>query len=117
AIVRDPALLVLDEATSALDSEAEAEILTALESWFAQRTVIVMAHRLSTIRRVPRIAVLYEGRIVADGSFETLAKGNAVFRALFAEQLEAAGLLGQTPTFMRALGAAASPAGDGLTNP
>ena len=115
AIVRNPALLVMDEATSALDSEAEAEILGALEGWFAERTVIIMAHRLATIRRVPRIAVLHEGRIVADGALDALVSGSAVFRTLFGDQLEAAGLLDQPPSCTRALGAGPAPHEGGLT--
>ncbi len=94
AVLRNPGLLVLDEATSALDSEAEAEILAALERWLAERTVILMAHRLATVRHVSRVGVLHQGRIVADGSVEALITGSVVFRALFAEQLAAAGLTG-----------------------
>jgi ATP-binding cassette subfamily B protein len=87
AIIRDPAVLVLDEATSALDSEAEEQILLELAPWLARRTVIVMAHRLSTIRRVPSIAVLHEGRIASEGSFGELLLTSAPFRSLFAAQL------------------------------
>ncbi len=88
AIVSDPAVLVLDEATSALDSESEAHILRDLEPWLARRTVIVMAHRLSTIRRVPRIIVLQAGRIAADGSLEELMRTSPDFRTLFAAQFD-----------------------------
>jgi len=90
AILSDPEVLVLDEATSALDSEAEAQILDDMEAWLAQRTVIVMAHRLSTIRRIPRIVVLVDGRVIDEGSFEELLSRSEVFRTLFAEQLEGA---------------------------
>ena len=89
AVVRDPDLLILDEATSALDGESEAGILANLESWFSSRTVIIMAHRLSSIRRAPRIVVLQEGRVAGDGGFQELARSCAAFQALFAEQLAA----------------------------
>ncbi len=88
AILSDPEILILDEATSALDSEAEAQILDNMEAWLAQRTVIVMAHRLSTIRRIPRIVVLMDGRVVDEGSLEELLGRSEVFRTLFAEQLD-----------------------------
>ena len=91
AILRDPAILVLDEATSALDSEAEAEIFSALDSWLAQRTVIVMAHRLSTIRRVSRIVVIAGGVVADDGPLDHLLRPGSVFNRLFGEQLEVVG--------------------------
>lgn len=87
AIVRDPAILVLDEATSALDSEIEAQIFDALEPWLAERTVIAMAHRLSTLARFPRVAVLDAGRITASGNIEDLAATSSVFAAMFHDQL------------------------------
>jgi ABC-type multidrug transport system fused ATPase/permease subunit len=90
AILSDPEVLVLDEATSALDSEAETQILEDMEAWMAQRTVIVMAHRLSTIRRIPRIVVLEDGRVIDEGSLDELLGRSEVFRTLFAEQLEGA---------------------------
>jgi subfamily B ATP-binding cassette protein MsbA len=91
AIVRAPDLLVLDEATSALDGESEADILANLESWFASRTVIIMAHRLSSVRWVRRIIVFQDGRVAGDASFEELARNCTAFRTLFSEQLEAGG--------------------------
>jgi len=91
AILRDPTILVLDEATSALDSEAEAEIFSALDSWLAERTVIVMAHRLSTIRRVSRIVVIAGGVVTDEGPLDHLLRPGSVFGSLFAEQLKVAG--------------------------
>jgi subfamily B ATP-binding cassette protein MsbA len=88
AIVRDPAVLVLDEATSALDGDTEAEIFTRLAGWLALRTVIVISHRLSTIRRFDRILVLEGGRVVGDGTLQELVRGCPAFRRLFADQLE-----------------------------
>lgn len=91
AFLRDPAVLVLDEATSALDSEAEAEIFSALDSWLAERTVIVMAHRFSTIRQVSRIVVIAEGVVADDGPLDHLLRPGSVFNSLFGEQLKVVG--------------------------
>ncbi len=88
AVLADPRVLILDEATSALDSEAEAQILDDMDGWLAKRTVIVMAHRLSTIRRIPRIVVLAGGRVIDQGSLDELLSHSSQFRKLFAEQLE-----------------------------
>ena len=76
-MVRDPEILVLDEATANVDSETEILVERAIEATLAQRTSIVIAHRLSTIRRADRIVVMDSGRIVEEGSHETLmaAKG------------------------------------------
>jgi len=90
AIVKNPALLVLDEATSAIDSQAEADIFARLEPWLAQRTVILMAHRLSTVRRVSRVVVLAGGRVSGDGTLDDLVGGESVFTTLFCDQLEGA---------------------------
>ena len=87
AIVREPAVLVLDEATSALDGDTEAQIFAKLDRWLAGRTVVVMAHRLSTVTRFPRVLVLEDGRLVAEGSAADLERTCPPFRRLFAEQL------------------------------
>ena len=87
AVLSEPAVLILDEATSALDSASEAEIFTRLGPWLARRTVIVLAHRLATVRRMGRVVVITGGRAVADGSPAALASGDPSFRALFADQL------------------------------
>ncbi|RMH11225.1 MAG: ABC transporter ATP-binding protein, partial [Gemmatimonadetes bacterium] len=67
ALLRDPPILILDEATSALDTEAERLVQDALERLLEGRTVFVIAHRLSTVRRADRIVVLEDGRIVEQG--------------------------------------------------
>ncbi len=78
ALLKDAPLLLLDEATSALDSESEAVVQDALEKLMKDRMVLVIAHRLSTVRNADRIAVLERGRVVELGSHEQLlAKGGA----------------------------------------
>lgn len=72
AILKNPPLLILDEATSALDSESEMLVQEALDRLMADRTTLVIAHRLSTVRNATRICVLHEGRIVEQGTHEQL---------------------------------------------
>ena len=72
AILKNPPILILDEATSALDSESEKLVQEALEHLMAERTTLVVAHRLSTIRHADLICVLHEGRIVERGTHEQL---------------------------------------------
>lgn len=74
AILKDPAILVLDEATSSLDAESESLVQEALDSLMKDRTTIIIAHRLATIRKVDRIYVLNEGRIVEQGTHDFLAR-------------------------------------------
>jgi ATP-binding cassette, subfamily B, bacterial MsbA len=72
ALLKDAPILILDEATSSLDSEAEHQVQQALEHLMENRTTLVIAHRLSTVRRADRIAVLVHGRIVEEGTHEQL---------------------------------------------
>jgi len=72
AILKNPPVLILDEATSALDSESERLVQEALEHLMKDRTTLVVAHRLSTIRHADMICVLHEGRIVERGTHEQL---------------------------------------------
>ncbi len=72
ALLRDPEILILDEATSALDSESERLIQQSLERLSQGRTVITIAHRLSTIVRADQVVVMEQGRIVEQGSYQTL---------------------------------------------
>lgn len=72
AILRDPAILVLDEATSSLDAESEKVVQEALDNLLEGRTAIIIAHRLATIRRVDRICVMEQGRIVESGTHDQL---------------------------------------------
>ncbi|MEH1797728.1 ABC transporter ATP-binding protein [Nostoc sp.] len=72
AVLLNPQILILDEATSALDSESEALVQEALERLMEKRTVFIIAHRLSTVRRCDRILVLEQGQIVESGTHEEL---------------------------------------------
>jgi ATP-binding cassette, subfamily B, bacterial len=87
AFLADAPVLVLDEATSSLDSESEAAIQDAMERLMVGRTAIVVAHRLSTVRMLDRILVFDHGRIVEEGSHETLVrKLGGVYQRLFEKQ-------------------------------
>lgn len=74
AILKDPAILILDEATSSLDAESEALVQEALNELMKGRTTLIIAHRLATIRKVDRIYVLTEGKIVEQGSHKELVQ-------------------------------------------
>ena len=86
AILRDPAILVLDEATSAVDNETEAAIQRSLETVGRDRTVVVIAHRLSTVRHADRIHVLERGRVVESGTHDELVAGGGLYAALWRVQ-------------------------------
>ena len=86
AILRDPALMLLDEATSALDAESERLVQEALEKLMAERTTIVIAHRLATVRKVDRIIVMDQGQIVATGNHDELVAQNGLYARLAALQ-------------------------------
>jgi subfamily B ATP-binding cassette protein MsbA len=83
AILKDAPILILDEATSALDAESESLVQAALANLMQGRTVVVIAHRLGTIRRANRIAVLEDGRITAIGSHEELLTASPTYQRLY----------------------------------
>ena len=87
ALLRHAPILLLDEATSALDSESEAAIQAALVGLMHDKTVIAIAHRLSTLRAMDRIVVLEQGRIVEDGSHEALLRLGGVYASLWNSQV------------------------------
>jgi ATP-binding cassette subfamily B protein len=86
AILRDPAILVLDEATSAVDNETEAAIQRSLARVAQDRTTIVIAHRLSTVRHAHRIHVLEGGRVIEAGTHEELLEVGGLYAALWRVQ-------------------------------
>ena len=86
AMLKDAPILVLDEATSALDSESEVAIQKALHKLMAGKTVVAIAHRLSTLREMDRIIVMENGKIVEDGSHEALVNYGGVYARLWEHQ-------------------------------
>lgn len=86
AILKNSPILVLDEATSALDSEAEKYIQKAMKNLMKKKTVIAIAHRLSTLKEMDRIIVLDKGRIVEEGQIEELLVAGGVFQKLWEAQ-------------------------------
>src|SRR4030095_6856156 len=86
AILKNAPILILDEATSSLDSESEALIQEALWTLLAGRTAIVIAHRLSTVRRMDRLVVIERGAIVEQGTHDDLVAADGIYASLWAHQ-------------------------------
>jgi subfamily B ATP-binding cassette protein MsbA len=83
ALLKDAPILILDEATSSLDSESERAVQDALETLMRNRTTLVIAHRLSTVRRADKIIVLVRGRIIEEGTHEELFARGQEYRKLY----------------------------------
>ena len=94
ALLRDPPILVLDEATSALDTESERLVQQAIDRLMAERTVLVIAHRLATVRDADEIVVLDAGRVVERGTHDQLFRSGGLYRRLYDLQFR-----DQEPTF------------------
>jgi ABC-type multidrug transport system fused ATPase/permease subunit len=86
ALYRQPALLILDEATSALDGEAESVVQSALEELKGRFAILMVAHRLKTVRMADRIIVLVDGHIAEQGSWDELAQRGEIFSEMLAQQ-------------------------------
>lgn len=84
ALYHDPEILILDEATSALDSETEGRIVEELDAQRGGRTLIIIAHRLSTVRNCDKLFLLRDGQIEAEGTYDELVHHNQRFKALTA---------------------------------
>jgi ATP-binding cassette subfamily C protein len=82
ALYSTPGLLVLDEATSALDAESESEINKALELMSGKVTVVLIAHRLNTIKRADVVFLVESGKITASGTFKYLRENNSIVKKL-----------------------------------
>lgn len=86
-LLSDPSILILDEATSNLDAESEALVQDAVARLMAQKTALVIAHRLSTVVNADRIIVLESGRVVAQGTHAELIRSSPLYRRLYTKQL------------------------------
>jgi ABC-type multidrug transport system fused ATPase/permease subunit len=83
ALLKNAPILVLDEPTASLDADNEALVMDAIEHLMAGRSVLLIAHRLSTLRRADRIAVLDRGRLVELGTHEDLLRAGGLYRRLW----------------------------------
>ncbi len=91
AFLKDAPILILDEATSALDTESERNIQYAIENLMSNRTTLVIAHRLSTIEHADRILVLEQGKLVEQGSHDSLLRNEGIYAKLHAMQFRDSG--------------------------
>lgn len=82
ALYRRPSVLLFDEGTSALDNATEAHLMSAVEGLRGERTIILVAHRLSTVRNCDRVVFVEHGRVTGVGSYDELAREHAAFRAM-----------------------------------
>ena len=106
ALYRAPSLLVFDEATSALDNETEHRISETIASLHDEMTIVIVAHRLSTVRRVDQVVFMKDGRVEAAGTFEDVREQSEDFARL----VELGSLTPPSPTPRDALAAVRAPA-------
>jgi ATP-binding cassette subfamily B protein len=86
AVLRDPAIIILDDCLSSVDADTEAEILKEFETFFPGRTTLIISHRISAIKHADTIYVMDEGRIVEEGTHETLMQKNGLYVKLYERQ-------------------------------
>ena len=90
AIMKDSPIIVLDEATANVDPENEAELIKAIDALTREKTIIMIAHRLKTVRSADQILVIDKGRIAQRGTHEELMKKNGIYRTFVENRREAA---------------------------
>ncbi len=90
AILKDSPVIILDEATANVDPENEAELVKAVEELTRNKTIIMIAHRLKTVRNADQILVVDQGHIVQKGTHEALMKEDGIYRRFVSERNEAA---------------------------
>lgn len=91
AVYKDPDFIFLDEATNSLDADNERAIVENLDTFYRGRTVVIVAHRLSTVRHAHNIVVLSKGRIVETGTHEELTRLQGAYYSLVKNQLDLGG--------------------------
>ena len=82
ALYHDPEVLILDEATSALDNVTEQAVMSAINALGGQKTIIIIAHRLSTVQNCDALYLLQHGCVIGSGTYEKLLATNSVFRRM-----------------------------------
>ena len=120
ALIRQPRVLLLDEATSALDADSEAVVQEALDRLMAQRTTLVIAHRLSTVQHADKIIVISNGVVQEVGNHEGLLAAGGVYATLVRRQLqrsESSASLSRTPSAIGLSSPAGAPLGTSAKAP
>ncbi|ENM1145999.1 ATP-binding cassette domain-containing protein, partial [Pseudomonas aeruginosa] len=87
-LLKNAPILVMDEATSSLDSETERLIQESLDEIMGEKTVLVVAHRLSTVAHLDRILVFDQGRLVEDGTHQSLLERGGIYHSLWTHQVD-----------------------------